>query len=139
MTRIDQATLEKAAFAAREEGIDREPGRLIRWAPDLLGEHLMMSTAFGKSGMCILHMVKDVCPELPVYFIDTGFPFKAPLTFLDELRELWGVNLVARKPTLFGVEFVKKFGEKLYETDPDLCCHKNKVEPFRELFGEEGE
>ena len=30
MTRIDQATLEQAASAAREEGIDREPGRLIR-------------------------------------------------------------------------------------------------------------
>ena len=139
MARIDQATLEQATFAAREEGIDREPERLIRWAGDLLGENLMMSTAFGKSGMCILHMVKDVCPELPVYFIDTGFHFKETLEFLDELRDLWKVNLVARKPALFGVEFVKKFGDNLYETDPDLCCHKNKVEPFRELFGEEGE
>ena len=63
MARIDQETLEQATLAAREEGIDREPARLIRWAADLLGENLMMSTAFGKSGMCILHMVKDVCPD----------------------------------------------------------------------------
>jgi phosphoadenosine phosphosulfate reductase len=138
MDRIDATTLEPAVAKARDEGVDRDAERLLEWAFELFGEGLMMSTAFGKSGMCILHMAKDLCPGLPIYFLDTGFHFRETLDFLDTLRETWNVHIVAKRPKIFGIEFVRKFGEKLYETDPDLCCHNNKVEPFRELFGEDG-
>jgi phosphoadenosine phosphosulfate reductase len=138
MDRIDAVTLQEAVEAARGQGIDSEPRRLLLWAHALLGERLMMSTAFGKSGMVILHLVKDILPRLPVYFLDTGFHFRETLGFVEELRAKWGLNLILQRPRLYGPSFIAAFGEKLYETDPDLCCHKNKVEPFRELFGEEG-
>jgi len=128
----------EAARQALADGTGDEPRRLLRWAHGLLGERLMMSTGFGKSGMAILHMVKDELPEVPVYFIDTGFHFPETLEYLERLRESWKVRIVVQRPRVYGVEFVRRFGEKLYERDPDLCCHKNKVEPFRELFGRDG-
>lgn len=138
MDRIDPQTLRAAVDGARDAGIHQDPRRLLSWAHELLGRRLMMSTAFGKSGMAILHMVKDLVPELPVYFLDTGFHFKETLEYAQKLKEKWRVNLIFKRPKLFGVEFVKKFGEKLHDRDPDLCCHKNKVEPFRDLFGPDG-
>jgi phosphoadenosine phosphosulfate reductase len=60
------------------------------------------------------------------------------MTYLETLRSNWGVDILVHRPRVFGVEFVQSFGDKLYERDPDLCCHKNKVEPMAELIGEHG-
>lgn len=138
MTRVSAEALREAVHRARHSGADRDIPSLLQWAHELLGDGLMMSTAFGKSGMCILHLVKDLIPGLPVYFLDTGFHFRETLEYAETIRREWRVNLIAHRPKVYGVEFVRQFGEKLYETNPDLCCHKNKVEPFRELFGAEG-
>ena len=117
----------------RASGDDRNARKLIKWAYDLLGEDLMMSTAFGKSGMCIIHMVRELKIPLPIYFVDTGFHFPETLEFVETLKNKWNVNLLVQRPKLAKVEFIQTFGDKLYETDPDLCCQKNKVEPFNEL------
>lgn len=132
--RLPREAILAGVARAREQGIDRDVRRLLRWAHELLGTRLMMSTAFGKSGMVILHILKDEAPEVPVFFLDTGFHFPETLDFLARLRKLWNTHLIVRRPKLFGADFTSKYGEKLYETDPDLCCHKNKVEPFRELI-----
>jgi len=137
MDRIDAAILEEAVEAARKDGIDADAQRLLEWAWDLLGDRLMMSTAFGKSGLCILHMIKEIAPEMPVYFLETGFHFQESLDFFDQLKTEWGVNLEKQYPNLRKTEFVDKYGATLYESNPGLCCQLNKVEPMRALWGDE--
>ena len=131
--RLDEAALQQAVEVARAQGIDRDARRVIQWAHELLGEGLMMTTSFQKSGMIILHMVRDIVPELPVFFLDTGFHFSETLEFAERIRREWGINLILQRPKLFGEDFAAKHG-KLYERDPDLCCHLNKVEPQKELL-----
>lgn len=138
MDRLDAGTVHEAVEAARNKGIDEDVGDLVEWAHELLGERLMMTTAFGKSGMVIMHAVKERKLPIPIFFLDTGFHFRETLDFLNRLKSDWNINLVARKPEIHGIDFVRKFGEKLHDRDPDLCCQKNKVEPMRDLFGEEG-
>jgi len=130
---IDQDVLSREVDSARARGIDKDARKLIQWAHDLLGDGLMMTTSFQKSGMIMLHMVKDLVPHLPVYFLNTGFHFKESLEFAERIRREWNVNVVLKKPKLFGEAFAAEHG-KLYETNPDLCCHLNKVEPQRELL-----
>jgi phosphoadenosine phosphosulfate reductase len=96
----------------------------------------MMSTAFGKSGMVILHLVREVAPNLPIYFLNTGFHFAETLAYAEELRKKWNLNLILKLPKVHGDAFTKEYGERLYQVDPDLCCHKNKVEPFDEILQE---
>jgi phosphoadenosine phosphosulfate reductase len=134
MALIDGGALVREVESARGSGIDRDPRRVIRWAHDILGDRLMMTTAFGKSGMVILDMTRELIPDLPVYFLDTGFHFPETLDFVATLRREWKVNLIVQRPALHGAAFAAQYGDKLYETDPDLCCHKNKVEPQRELL-----
>ena len=138
MNWIDHETVERETNDARSAGLDRDVGALLRWAGDLLGERLMMSTAFGKSGMVILHHLKEFAPDVPIYFLDTGFHFAETMRYLEDLRDRWKIRLIVHRPKLFGIDFVRKHGERLHERDPDLCCHLNKVEPFRELFGDDG-
>jgi phosphoadenosine phosphosulfate reductase len=134
MAPLDRDTLEREVAEARRRGVDQDARRLLVWAWELLDGELMMSTAFGKSGMVILHMVKELIPELPVYFLDTGFHFQETLDYAEWIKREWRLDLRFHRPKLFGDAFRAEYGEALYETDPDLCCHKNKVEPFAELI-----
>jgi phosphoadenosine phosphosulfate reductase len=84
--------------------------------------------------MVILDLARRTLPELPVYFLDTGFHFQETLDFAERIRREWKLKLIVYRPKLFGAAFAEQFGDKLYESDPDLCCHKNKVEPFAELL-----
>jgi len=138
MDRLEIETVRRAAEEARERGLDRDVGDLLEWAWETLGERLMMSTAFGKSGMVILHVLKDRAPKIPVYFLDTGFHFRETLEYLARIESEWGLEIRVHRPKIHGLDFIRRFGEKLYERDPDLCCHKNKVEPMAELIGENG-
>ena len=133
MALIDQDTLSREVDSARTRGIDKDARKVIQWAYELLGDGLMMTTSFQKSGMIVLHMVRDIVPQLPVYFLDTGFHFKESLEFAERIRREWKVNVTIKKPKLFGEAFNAEHG-KLYETNPDLCCHLNKVEPQRDLL-----
>ena len=136
MDRVGVTTLRQEVEAARAHGTDQDPRRLIQWAHDLLGKGLMMSTAFGTSGMVILHIVREIVPELPVYFLNTGFHFAETLAYAEELREKWKLNLILKLPKVHGDAFKKEYGDRLYQVDPDLCCHKNKVEPFDDILRE---
>ncbi len=131
--RIDEPTLIREVESARQRGIDRDAQRVIQWAHDLLGDGLMMTTSFQKSGMIILHLVRDIVPNLPVYFLDTGFHFRETIEFAERVRGEWGIRLILQRPKLFGDAFDAQHG-KLYEKDPDLCCHLNKVEPQKKLL-----
>jgi len=133
MALIDEAALSREVEAARARGVDRDPRSAIRWAHELLGDGLMMTTSFQKSGMIILDMVREIVPELPVYFLDTGFHFQESLEFAARIRDEWRVNIIIKRPKLHGEPFHAEHG-RLYETNPDLCCHLNKVEPQKELL-----
>lgn len=130
---LDEPTLFREVESARAHGLDRDARQIIRWAYDLLGDRLMMTTSFQKSGMIILHLVREVAPNVPVYFLDTGFHFTETLAFAERIRQEWKVNVLRQRPALFGEAFRARHGN-LYERDPDLCCHLNKVEPQRELL-----
>lgn len=126
--------LDEAVERARASGLDRDSERLMVWAYEQLGEDLMMSTAFGKSGMCLLYMIQKLALPIPVFFVDTGFHFPETIAFIETLRERWSIDLRRERPRLYGVDFIRKYGERVYETDPDLCCQRNKVEPFAALL-----
>lgn len=130
---IEEAVLLAEVARARDAGLYKDARSVIRWAFELLGGRLMMTTSFQKSGMIILHLVKEVAPSIPVYFLDTGFHFAESLEFAQRIKDIWGIRLILQRPRLFGDDFHAIHG-KLHERDPELCCQLNKVEPQRELL-----
>jgi phosphoadenosine phosphosulfate reductase len=133
MALIEQAALERAVEEARRDGLDRDAREVMTWARRLLGDGLMMTTSFQKGGMVLLHLARELMPDLPIYFLDTGFHFPETMEFAERIHREWGIKLIFQRGKLHGEAFRARYGQ-LYEREPDLCCHLNKVEPQNEIL-----
>lgn len=118
-------------------GLERaHPRAILRWATACL-DRLAVATSFQSSGLVILHMLRDLCPDVPVLFLDTGFHFPETLAFKERIARMWDLKVVelrgehrdpSRQAALYGPE--------LYRRDPDRCCYINKVAPLQAALEE---
>lgn len=106
-----------------------ETPEILRWAFDTYGDGAAMSTAFGPSGMVLMHLASRIRPGLRVFFIDTGFHFPTTLDMVDRARARLDVNIEVIRPRLTVEEQVERHGDALPVLNPDLCCSIRKVEP----------
>ena len=108
-----------------------EPREIVAWAATSI-DRLAVATSFQSSGLVILHLLKDIRPDVPVLFLDTGFHFPETLEFKQEITELFNLNIVELRGTHGSLEAQnEQYGEELYIRDSDRCCHINKVEPLQ--------
>lgn len=106
-------------------------GEILAWAWKTFGPQVVASSSFQTQSVPLLHIISQVCPEMPVIFIDTGFHFLETLAFRDELQARYDLNIVVVHPVIGKGELLAQYGEGLYRRDPDLCCYINKVEPMQ--------
>jgi phosphoadenosine phosphosulfate reductase len=116
---------------------DEAPEAILRWALEDSGmPRVAMASAFQADGVAVMHMATRIRPDLPILFLDTGFHFGQTLEFKRELTERLGLNVVDLRGDHTPESQAERFGERLYERHPDLCCRLNKVIPFsRALHG----
>ena len=114
------------------------PEEILAWSSTNLKENLAMMTSFQISGMVILHMMHKLFPDLPVYFIDTGYHFPETLEFRDKIMKEFNLNIHTVSSDLDHADFEKKYGKELFYTDPDTCCRINKIEPQQKVMTESG-
>lgn len=102
----------------------------LKWIKNNIGNEVGMTTALGYSGIALMHHIKEIMPEIDVFFIDTGYHFAETLNLFKELKKEWNLNLKILKP-YFGKKDLKKIiGKEPYKINPNLCCHYLKVEPL---------
>ena len=124
---FDPANLKKKA---REfESIPLE--ELIVWAWETLGPRLAFGTAFGSSGMVLLHVLQKTVPETPIFTIDTGFLFPETNELIARVEKSYGISIERLKPRLSVEGQAELHGPSLYERNPDQCCWMRKVEPLQ--------
>jgi len=87
--------------------------------------------SFQAEDIVVLHLLRQVQPDIPVLFLDTGYHFPSLLQYRDLLVESWRVNLMNISADLSREQQERRFGA-LHVTDPGQCCRIRKVEP---LFG----
>lgn len=112
------------------------PRDVLQWAATTI-DRLSVATSFQSSGLVILHLLQDIRPDLPVLFLDTGFHFKETLEFKERIVNMFDVKVVelhGAHASAAGQE--TEYGPRLYERDPELCCHINKVAPLQEALEE---
>ena len=83
-----------------------------------------VTSSFQAECVVLVHMLREIAPDIPVLFLDTVHHFPQTIAYRDELASRWGLNLV----TLRAVEPAPG----LWRQDTKACCGKHKVEP---LFG----
>lgn len=116
------------------------PEEIIEWAIENFPEGLYQSTAFGLTGLVtidIISKIKDQ-PTLDLIFVDTLYHFPQTLDLVRNVQEKYGVNVISYKPknTENEEDFVRQYGENLWETDETKYDYLVKVEPIQRAFKE---
>jgi phosphoadenosine phosphosulfate reductase len=103
--------------------------QLVRAALDTFGDAVAISTAFGSSGLCLLHLAQQANPKAEAYYIDTGFAFEETKALISRWTDERTLRLRRILPVLAPSEQAARHGDRLWERDPDLCCELRKVAP----------
>lgn len=98
------------------------------------GLRVFASSSFQTNSVLLLHMVSRYDPELPVYFLNTGYHFPETLAYRDRLAAMLGLRRVVDvRPGVSKAHQRDATGRLLYASDPDCCCHLNKVAPMEPI------
>ncbi len=111
---------------------DAHPQEILRWALDLFGRGLVVVSSFQPTGIVTLHMLSQLTDKMPpVLTLDTELLFPETYDTMERIEDFFNIYLVQVTPALELTEQAKIYGEKLWETDPDTCCHWRKVVPLK--------
>jgi phosphoadenosine phosphosulfate reductase len=113
-----------------------DPYSILTWSAKTV-DRLAVATSFQSSGLVILHMLRELRPDVPVLFLDTGFHFPETLAFRERIAGLWDLKLVDLRGEHGSAEGqTRAHGPELYRRDPDKCCFINKVKPLQDALEE---
>ncbi len=88
-----------------------------------------VTSSFQAEDVVVLHLVKEVAPDIPVLFLDTGYHFQATYEYRDRISAEWRLNLHNILPAQTVAQQEAEFGV-LNRTAPDRCCGRRKVGPL---------
>jgi phosphoadenosine phosphosulfate reductase len=109
------------AFAEASAVKSSAPATLIE-AELAASEAPCLTCSFQAEDVVVLHMLREVRPDIPVLFLDTVHHFAETYAYRDELARAWRlrlVNLRAAEPS-----------PGLWRTSTDACCATHKVAPL---------
>jgi len=102
---------------------------VVAWACRTFEKDLAVSTAFGPSGIVLLHLLSRVRPLASVFFVDTGFHFPETLALLDQVRDRFDFDIRVIRSDV-------EVSPTLHRDAPDRCCALRKVAPTWEALAD---
>ena len=111
-----------------------EPREILAWASETFGDQLAIVTSFQVTGIVTLHMLQDIAPRTPVLTLDTGLLFPETLDLMDRLQQRFNLDLRRIKPRQTPKQQARDYGDRLWERNPDRCCHIRKTIPLRDAL-----
>jgi phosphoadenosine phosphosulfate reductase len=88
-----------------------------------------LTCSFQAEDILLLHLTRELRPNIPVLFLDTGYHFAETYTYRDRIAAEWNLNLINLMPARTVAEQELEHG-LLHQTAPDRCCALRKVEPL---------
>jgi phosphoadenosine phosphosulfate reductase len=111
-----------------------EPPAVLRWALEEFGSEVALATGFGAEGCVLVDMIARIDSGARIFYLDTGLLFPETYELRDRLAARYGVRFEARMPARTVQQQALRYGDRLWERDPDLCCRQRKVEPLQEML-----
>ncbi len=111
-----------------------EPYDILAWASDAYGGRLAIVTSFQVTGIATLHMLQRIAPRTPVLTLDTGLLFPETQDLISDLQARLQLNLRRVKPRQTPRQQARDYGDRLWERNPDRCCHIRKTIPLRDAL-----
>lgn len=98
------------------------------------GLELFCSSSFQTHSIPLLHILASYDPNIPIYFIDTGFHFPETIVFRDQISESLGLRLIVLKSPVNKISQLDQNHRFYFASNPDYCCHINKVLPLEPIL-----
>ena len=92
---------------------------------------IMLTSSFAATSAFLLKVFSDINKDQKIYFIDTGYHFKETIIYKEYLTQLYELNVETVQADV--IDHQKTSAAKLWTTQPDQCCHINKVEPLEHI------
>jgi phosphoadenosine phosphosulfate reductase len=124
--------LSLTAFTPAVQSTDdkiRAAEQLIRQELEQTPRNVCVTNSFQAEDMIVLHIVRQILPDVSVIFLDTGYHFAEVYEYRDHMAKAWSMNLINLLPELTVSEQEAQFGI-LNQTDPSRCCGLRKVKPL---------
>jgi phosphoadenosine phosphosulfate reductase len=120
-TNVSDQQLFADELAVTSEKFESAPASaVIRWAVDTFGDSIVLAASF--EDVVLIDLVTKVVPEVEVVFLDTEAHFPETLSFVDDVRDRYQLNLTVTKPGP---------GAAAHPCGTEQCCQFRKVEPLR--------
>ena len=110
------------------------PEAILRWALRTFGPDVALATGFGAEGCVLIHLVSRISKNARIFYLDTDLLFPETYELRVQLETRYGVRIEQRAPRLSLSAQAEQYGERLWEREPNLCCHLRKVEPLRDML-----
>ena len=115
--------------------LEKEPPEtILGWALEVFGPEVALATGFGAEGCVLIHMTSMIDKSARIFYLDTDLLFPETYKLREELETRYGVRLEQRSPRLSLHAQAERYGDNLWEREPDLCCRLRKVDPLREVL-----
>jgi phosphoadenosine phosphosulfate reductase len=136
---ISEQTTDKDLQAISNEFETASPEAVLRWAIEEFSPDVALATGFGAEGCVLVAMLSAIRPlkrghRTRIFYLDTDLLFPETYALRDQLEARYGVQFERRATGLSVSDQAARYGERLWERDPDLCCRLRKVEPLREML-----
>jgi phosphoadenosine phosphosulfate reductase len=82
----------------------------------------------------MLHMISQIDKSIPVVFLNTGFLFPQTIAYKDLIADIYGLEVITVASATPRSMQKDNAGRFLFASDPDYCCHINKVLPMEPIL-----
>jgi phosphoadenosine phosphosulfate reductase len=131
---IDYEVTDQELSAVSAEFENQAPEAVLRWALEEFGSDVALATGFGAEGCVLVDMVARISKDARIFYIDTDLLFPQTYELRDQLEARYDMRFERVATTLSPGAQAAAFGERLWEREPDRCCHLRKVEPLRAVL-----
>lgn len=110
---------------------------VLKWAYDHYEDELIYACSFGIEGIVMIDLISRVNPSAKVVFLDTGLHFKETYALIDQVKKRYPkLNIELKKPAITVEQQADKYGDNMWERQPNRCCHIRKVVPLQETLND---
>lgn len=125
--------LKRVAEAAQANLTSAGAQEALEWTATVFGDNWIVASSMQDA--VLIDLAVKVKPDVEVLFLDTGYHFAETIGTRDEVALVYPrVRMINARAELNVREQDVAEGPRLYERDPDRCCHLRKVVPLRKTL-----
>lgn len=108
---------------------------VLKWAYQEYKDEIVYACSFGAEGIVLIDLIHKVNQKAKIVFLDTGLHFPETYELIDKVKKRYpSLQIELAKPKLSAAEQAEKFGDELWNHNPNMCCQMRKVEPLKDAL-----